>query len=72
MKIILLPMESLKYESNYNVGLISNINNEGCEIEIEQISTQIHLSLKINGVLIQIWCTKYTIYKEGQGNGLDD
>lgn len=59
---------SFNYETSSNTGSIANIypRNDDLEIQIDQIGSKYHCQCFINGIYIQIWCTKYSIRKIGE------
>lgn len=68
MEIIIKDGYIFNYRtSGGDVGSISNINKpEGLKIDIDKIGNTYHVSFKLDGMYIQIWCIKYTIRKIGE------
>ena len=57
---------SFIYESS-DIGSIANFDpSNDLKIYITKIGDKYHCHCYINGVFIQIWCTKYSIRKIGE------
>ena len=45
-----------------DVGGFANINNpDGLRVSVEELGGSNHVSVKINGIYIQIWCKSYEV-----------
>lgn len=63
MDIIVKEGYSFNYStSSGDVGGFANINKpEGLRITIDEIGGSYHVSIKLDGIYIQIWCKSYQV-----------
>lgn len=63
MNIIVKEGYTFDYRtSGGDVGGFANISNpDGLKVSIEKIGGSYHVSVKINGIYIQIWCKSYEV-----------
>lgn len=65
MEIIIKDGYSFDYRtSGGDVGGVANISKpEGLKIDVDQIGGTYHVSFKLDGMYIQIWCKSYEVKK---------
>lgn len=63
MKIIIKDGYSFNYRtSGGDVGSIANIDKpDSLKIDVDQIGGTYHVSFKLDGMYIQIWCKSYEV-----------